>query len=79
MQKGLENFSHRTYKDSGLNFTAAASFSYNRNNTVSKNQNTLADKLDEAHLNRFIYNTRKALNANKANEDNSEVCYDYTH
>lgn len=79
MQKGLENFSHSTYKDSGLNSTAAASFSYNRNNTVSKNQNDLADKLDENNLNRFIYNTRKALNENKANEDNSEVCYDYTH
>ena len=79
MQKGLENFSHSTYKDSGLNSTAAASFSYNRNNTVSKNQNTLADKLDEARLNRFIYNTRKSFSENKANEDNSEVCYDYTH
>ena len=79
MQKGLENFSHSTYKDSGLNSTAAVSFSYNRNNTVSKNQNTLADKLDEARLNRFIYNTRKSFSENKANEDNSEVCYDYTH
>ena len=79
MNKGYESFSHSIYKDSSLNSTAGSLFSYNRNNTVNMNQNALAEKLDENYYTGFIYNNRKRLSDNKTYENNSEVCYDYTH
>ena len=69
MAKGRENFFYDTFKESNLNNINNNSFIYNQGSTISSNQNTLADELDQKLSNDYIYEVNSTQKKNAAAED----------